>query len=63
MIATHNIKVNGRWVRAGEEYGAVAQAAPKQTPKTVSEPVKTEVHSEEGKTEVKKPAVRRKVSK
>ena len=20
MIATHNIKVNGRWIRAGEEY-------------------------------------------
>ena len=20
MIATHNIKVNGRWVKAGEEY-------------------------------------------
>ena len=21
MIATHNIKVNGKWIRAGEEYG------------------------------------------
>lgn len=22
MIATHNIKVNGRWIHAGEEYDA-----------------------------------------
>lgn len=22
MFATHNIKVNGRWVKAGEEYSA-----------------------------------------
>lgn len=21
MIATHNVKVNGRWIRAGERYG------------------------------------------
>lgn len=21
MIATHNMKVNGRWIRAGESYG------------------------------------------
>lgn len=21
MIATHNIKVNGRWIHTGEEYG------------------------------------------
>ena len=34
MIATHNIKVNGRWYHAGEEYAVsepdVAEASEKQ---------------------------------
>ena len=38
MIATHNIKVNGRWIHAGEEYGEKAPKAPKQAIEPVAEP-------------------------
>ena len=31
MIATHNIKVNGRWISAGEEYGAKEAKVAKET--------------------------------
>lgn len=30
MIATHNIKVNGRWIHAGEEYEAEERKTPKK---------------------------------
>ena len=33
MIATHNIKVNGRWIHAGEEYEAEEQNTPKKKEK------------------------------
>ena len=45
MIATHNVKVNGRWVHAGEEYGE------KEAPRTKAEDVKAE---EPEKAEAKK---------
>ena len=32
MIATHNIKVNGRWVAAGEEYKEEAEKKPARKP-------------------------------
>lgn len=47
MIATHNIKVNGRWVAAGEEYEpdvtleekpAEVKAEQKETPKEEPKP-------------------------
>ena len=31
MIATHNIKVNGRWIQAGEEYEPETVVTPEQT--------------------------------
>ena len=66
MIATHNIKVNGRWIRAGEEYGEVKE--PKEIKKSVeqtSEPdiPAPEVQKEEPKAETKPKTTRRKTSK
>ena len=56
MIATCNIKVNGRWYRAGEEYEAEEQKTPKkvskqdipeaETPADVTEEVKSEPKAE-----------------
>ena len=46
MIATHNIKVNGRWIRAGEFY---------DEPKKAKEPEKEVPATEKPKEE--KPAV------
>lgn len=51
MIADCNIKVNGRWIHAGEEYGEPEQKA--KAPET--EPVK-----EEPKAEPRTTASRRK---
>ena len=42
MIATHNIKVNGRWIRAGEEYGEK-----KPQPVKPAEPEKKDTKREE----------------
>ena len=39
MIATHNIKVNGTWYKAGEEYEV-------EQPLAVEEPVKEETVAE-----------------
>ena len=56
MIATHNIKVNGRWYAAGEEYEpevpqdaeeakaepeVQAEAVPEEEPKTAPKPKTT----------------------
>jgi len=38
MIATHNIKVNGRWIHAGEEYEAEEQKTPKKNVKAEDKP-------------------------
>ena len=65
MIATHNIKVDGRWIAAGEHYGqesmeeiyaaALANNAPAAEPE--AEP------AEELKAETKPKTTRRKASK
>lgn len=39
MIATHNIKVNGRWIHAGEEYEPAKEVTPKKAEKTEQTPV------------------------
>lgn len=44
MIATHNIKVNGRWILAGQEYDA--EPAKKEKPAEKAER-KPEVKEEE----------------
>lgn len=36
MIATHNIKVNGKWIRPGEEYGNEVPS-PRKKAETVAE--------------------------
>lgn len=36
MIATHNIKVNGRWIHAGEEY-ELEPTVKAEEPETVKE--------------------------
>ena len=35
MIATHNIKVNGRWIMTGEKYGEEAPAKKAEQPAEV----------------------------
>lgn len=57
MIATHNIKVNGKWIRAGEEYGEPEQKKPAKVAEKApeAEPVK-----EEPKAEVRTTTTRRK---
>lgn len=50
MIATHNIKVNGRWIRAGEEYGEPEQ---KESVKVTEKVPETEPVKEEQKAEPK----------
>lgn len=60
MIATHNIKVNGRWYHAGEELPG-EETAPKKAEKPVEvpevpkeeEPVKEEPVKEEAVKETK----------
>lgn len=32
MIATHNMKVNGRWIAAGEEYELSEEKEPEKKP-------------------------------
>ena len=63
MIATHNIKVNGLWIRAGEQYELPkepAEATPVKAPEVPS--VKVEEPKAEAPKEEAKPktAVRRK---
>jgi len=61
MIATHNIKVNGMWIRAGEQYG---EPEAKQKAEKVAEPVAAEEpNAEEPKAEKPKTASRRKTTK
>ena len=69
MIATHNIKVNGRWIHAGEEYHVEQPVAPKKAEapkaeKAVEKPVVPEVKVPEVKEEpkAKTPARRKKIS-
>lgn len=38
MKALCNMKVNGRWVKAGEEYGIPVQAQMKLAPEIMEEP-------------------------
>lgn len=45
MKATHNIKVNGRWIHAGEEYEVKEKAVKAESVKAPEEP------EEESKTE------------
>ena len=65
MIATHNIKVNGRWIHAGEEYEAEPVKETKPAEKAERKPEKKEPEvssvTEEPKQEEKpKTATRRK---
>lgn len=57
MVATHNIKVDGVWIKAGETYG---EPAPEK-----AEDVKPEAEPEEEAVQEPKPksASRRRVSK
>lgn len=63
MIATHNIKVNGRWYAAGEEVPEEKEQKVEKKPAKVTE--EHEVPKVEEKAEAEKPrsATRRKVSK
>ena len=69
MIATHNIKVNGRWIHAGEEYEPemVVTETPAEKPAEESVVQEAEVHAEkeEPKPEAKPktPSRRKAVSK
>jgi len=56
MIATHNIKVNGRWIRAGEAYG---EEAVKEEQTAVEIPEAAEQEAEPEKTERPKSTRRR----
>jgi len=48
MIATHNIKVNGRWIMAGERYGEEPEKKPAAKPVEVkAEPVQEVAKAEE----------------
>ena len=47
MIATHNIKVNGRWVVAGEEYTPEEPVKQEEQVEKSEEPVKQETIQEE----------------
>ena len=69
MIATHNIKVNGRWYHAGEEYELEEVKTPEVAevleeipipPVAQEEPAKQEEPKEEPK--LKTPTRRKKVS-
>ena len=59
MIADHNIKVNGRWIMAGEEYEAeqpvqkVEKPEKKPEVKAEEKPVKAEPKAEPVKEEPK----------
>lgn len=50
MIATHNIKVNGRWIHAGEEYEPETVV----TTEPAEEPAKPEVQEEPAEEAEKK---------
>ena len=47
MKATHNIKINGVWIRAGEEYTPVQEAEVEQTVIEAVEEPKAEEPAEE----------------
>ena len=46
MIATHNIKVNGRWIHAGEEYEAEEQKTPRKNAKAEEKQAAPDVKEE-----------------
>lgn len=51
MIATHNIKLNDRWIKAGEEYFPEQEAEVEQTViEAVEEPKAEEPAEEKPKT-------------
>lgn len=64
MIATHNIKVNGRWILAGQEYEPEQVVTPNKAEKAAQPEVQVQeapVEEAEKKAEVKpKTASRRK---
>ena len=64
MIATHNIKVNGRWVKAGEEYQLEEKA--EKPVKKAAEPKPEKVPEEKPEKEEPKaknsPSRRKKIS-
>ena len=64
MIATHNIKVNGRWVQAGEYYEAEEPEKKAEEPVKVPEekPVEESPKEETAEVEIKPKTTRRKVS-
>lgn len=53
MIATHNIKVNDRWYKAGEEIPEEKKAVQKVKEEVVPEAKEEPVPAEEPKTEEK----------
>ena len=63
MIATHNIKVNGRWVKPGEEYGEEKKAAPKKVSEPVKEPENNAAEVPVKEEPKARSTTRRKVSK
>lgn len=63
MIAECNIKVNGRWIRAGESYEAPGEKKPEPKAAKAEQAPEAE-NAEEPKTGAKpKSTARRKVSK
>ena len=42
MIATHNIKVNGRWIHAGEKYEPETIVTEKPVEESAEEPIEQE---------------------
>lgn len=61
MIATHNIKVNGKWYKAGEEIPEEKKEVLKQKEEAVPEVKEEPIPAEEQKEEPKpKTASRRK---
>ena len=58
MIATHHIKVNGRWIHPGEEYGEPKKAEAEPKPE-----VKAEEKAEPVAAETKPRTTRRKTAK
>lgn len=64
MIATHNIKVNGRWIHPGEEYEEEKAVKAEGTAKKVEKPAEsTPKAAPEKETQKPKTSTRRKTIK